>query len=133
MLSFSPTARTKPFVLYGILNTVPLITRWRKRPFKTVAEAHAARAAALIKEAPEKPPLAEADLALEKRLGVAMSALFKDQIWIANEIAQAFTPDQGRFYDAALVTRIQVARKARDEALIRELIKELDARKGAKK
>jgi predicted DNA-binding WGR domain protein len=117
--------KNKPFVLYGLLNAVPLIARWCKRPFKTAQEAYAARADALIKEAPEKPVFSEADWALEKRLDVAMSALFNEQYWIAGQIAKEFTPEQGRFYDAALVVRIQIAKKARDDVLARELTEDL--------
>ena len=121
--------KNKPFVLYGILNAAPLVTRWCKRPFKTAEEAYAARAAALIKEASEEPVFSEADLVPEDRLTVAMSALFNDQLWIAGQIAKEFTPEQGRFYNAALVVRIQIARKAKDSQLVRELTDELDARK----
>jgi hypothetical protein len=121
--------KNKPFALYGILNAVPLVTRWCRRPFKTAEEAYAARVSALIREAPEKPVSSEADLALEKRHDVAMPALFYEQFWIAGQIAKEFTPEQGRFYDAALVVRIQIAKKAKDDGLVRELTEELAARK----
>ena len=122
-------AKNKPFVLYGLLNAVPLITRWCKRPFKTEQEAYAARAVVLIKEAPKKPAFSNADLALEKRLETTMSALFDDQFWIAGQIAKEFSPRQGRFYDAALVVRIQVAKKAKDAALVKALTNELAKRR----
>ena len=121
--------KNKPFVLYGLLNAVPLIMRWCKRPFKTAEEAYAARTAALIRESPEKPAFSEADLLLEKRLEVAMSALNNDQIWVAGQIAKEFTPEQRRFYDAALVVRTQVAKKAKYDALVRDLTEELDSRR----
>jgi hypothetical protein len=120
--------KNKPFVLYGILNAVSLISRWAKHPFKTAEEAYAARTQSLIKESPEKPAFNQENIALEKRLEVAFDAIHLDAYWIAAQIAKEFTPEQGRLYNAALIIRMQVAKKTKNTAALRILEEELRTR-----
>lgn len=102
--------KRKPFVLYGIMNTVAIAARWCKRPFKTPEEAEAMRQSSLQRESPKAlVPETDEQRALEALLDRMFDAVFNGNWWTAGHLAPSFAPEHGRFYDASLLLRLKTA------------------------
>jgi predicted DNA-binding WGR domain protein len=122
--------KNKPYVLYGVLNVAQISARWSKRPFKTPEEVEAARQAAFIREAPERIRLKnEEERAFEVQFDKAFSAVWNEYYWAASQLLQSYTPEHGRYYDAALLLRIKLAKKFEDLDGAAALYDELAARR----
>ncbi|MDR2522989.1 MAG: WGR domain-containing protein [Synergistaceae bacterium] len=107
--------KSKPYVLYGILDAAQLSARWCKRPFKTPEEAESARQAAFVREAPPRIRLTtleeqEFDSKFEK----AFSAVWNKHWWMASQLLPRYEPKHGQYYDAAILLRIKLAKQMGD-------------------
>ena len=97
------------------MNSAQLSARWCKRPFKTPEEAEATRQAAFVREAPQRVRLTtfeerEFDAEFEK----AFSAVWNEHWWMASQLLPRYEPKHGRYYDAAILLRIKLAKQMGD-------------------
>jgi hypothetical protein len=121
--------KNKPYVLYGILNTTQLATRWSKRTFKTPEEVEAMRQTAFIREAPEKIRFTPEERAFDEEFDKASSAVFRKHWWMAFRLLQKYKPEHGRYYDAAILLRIRTAKQTGELDTAAALCDEFTARR----
>lgn len=103
--------KKKPFVLYGKLNLVPLFSRFHKRPFKSAVEAEKARLANLLEEAPAFELVPDALAAAAGRYELVASNVLVNRFYAAGVLLATFGPEDGKYYDAALIQRVILAGK----------------------
>ncbi len=122
--------KRKPYVLYGLMNTVAIATRWCNRPFKSAEEAEAARQSMFIAETPPYQRLkTKEEFAFDDKFDKAFTAVWNGHWWLATALLSAFKPEDGRYYDAALCLRAKVAKQQDELAQAAELYDELAARR----
>lgn len=118
--------KRKPFVLYGKLNLVQLFSRFHKRPFRSAIEAEKARLANLLEEAPDYEAVPEALAAVAACYEAVASNVLVGRRYAAGKLLAAFGPDDGKYYDAALIQRAilagQMAEPEQQKAIYEELL-----------
>lgn len=121
--------KNKPIVLYGKLNLVPLFSRFHKRPFKSLQEAETARLANLLEEAPEYRAITKDEEDASKRYEDVADTVLVERHYAAGILLSKFKPEDGRFYDAALIQRAILANRMVDPESEKAAYEELSVRR----
>ena len=113
--------KNKPVMLYGFLNTAPLMVRFYKRSFKTPEDYEVLRQAHLIQEAPPKRATTTADRPSEKALEDIYDAVLNERFYAAGVLLTRYAPDNDYYLDTALIMKLKVAEKKIDIEAQKEL------------
>lgn len=117
--------KNKPAMLYGFLNTAPLMVRFYKRTFKTPEDYEILRQANLIREAPPRREPTAADEKSEKALEDIYDAVLNDRFYAASVLLERYKPENDYYRDTALILKLQVAAKQVDIAAQKSIYVEL--------